>query len=335
MKILQTLLAVFCLTAFLGATSCQKKSEDRPEAGSRRLSVVTSLFPVYDFARQVARDKADIVLLLPPGTEPHSFDPRPADIITLNHADLFFYTNMYMEPWVRKIIAGVGSKDLLAIDTSIGIQLFGRTGDPGHDEEGHRAAAPEQRTPQKSALSQKHEHDGTDPHAWLDLANAMRMVENIRDGLIRKDPQNRAFYTENAAAYARQLAVLDEQYRTSLAKCRKKAFVNGGHFTFGYLARRYGLAYVSAYGLSPNSEPTPGAVARVTRTLRTEGLQHLFFEELLTPRIAETISRETGAELLMLHGGHNISRDEFKQGVTFLSLMEANLVNLLIGLQCG
>lgn len=337
MKILQTLLAVFCLAAFLGTAACQKTPENRPGAGSRKLSVVTSLFPVYDFARQVARDKADVVLLLPPGTEPHSFDPRPGDILTLNHADLFFYTNIYMEPWVRKIITGISNRNLLAVDTSSGIQLTGRSGAPGHAEEAHAsgdgpsAAAATKESPDR----QGQEHDAVDPHMWLDPAYAIKMVENIRDGFISKDPENRVFYADNAAGYIKQLAALDDRYKTSLAGCRKKVFVNGGHFTFGYLARRYGLEYVSAYGLSPNSEPTPGAMAKVTRTLRAHGLKHIFFEELITPRVAETLGRESGAELLMLHGGHNISKDEFRQGVTFLSLMEANLVNLMIGLQCG
>lgn len=335
MKILKMLMAVFCLAVFLVVSACQKTQEDRPGGGDRRLSVVTSLFPVYDFARQVARDKADVVLLLPPGTEPHSFDPRPGDIMTLNHADLFFYTNIYMEPWVRKILAGLSNRKLLAVDTSRGIQLSGRSGTPGLAEETHTAG----NAPSPSAATQespnRHEHDGMDPHMWLDPAYAIKMVENIRDGFIGKDPENSVFYTDNAASYIRQLTALDDRYRTSLAGCRKKVFVNGGHFTFGYLARRYGLEYVSAYGLSPNSEPTPGALAKVTRTLRAHGLKHIFFEELITPRVAETIARESSAELLMLHGGHNISKDEFRQGVTFLSLMEANLINLMIGLQCG
>lgn len=321
MKLLRMLSAVLCLAAVLGTGACQKRAEDRRDAKGHKLSVITSLFPVYDFARQVARDKADIVLLLPPGTEPHSYDPRPADMLALNHADLFFYTSIYMEPWVGKILSGITSRTLLAVDSSRGIELAGPAAEEPAAGHGSRHGADG--------------HDGPDPHMWLDPQLAIRMVENIRDGLISKDPANRAFYTGNAAAYTRQLAALDDRYRSSLAGCRKKVFVNGGHFTFGYLARRYGLAYVSAYGLSPNSEPSPGAVARVARTLRAEGLKHLFFEELITPRVAGTLARETGAELLMLHGGHNISRDEFRQGVTFLSLMEANLINLMIGLQCG
>ncbi len=312
MKISYIVLVVVSMAALLFASACQKNAANRTGTGSRRLSVVTSLFPVYDFARQIAGDKADVVLLLPPGTEPHSFDPRPGDIMALNHADLFFYTNIYMEPWVQKIIAGTGNRALLAVDTSTGITLTEAAETPDHKG-----------------------HHGMDPHMWLDFSHATKMVENIRDAFVSKDPAHGSFYAANATAYIQQLTVLDDRYRTSLSGCRKKIFVTGGHFTFGYLARKYGLTYVSAYGLSPNSEPTPGAVAKVTRTLKENGLKHIFFEELITPHIAETIGRESGAELLMLHGAHNISKDEFRQNVTFLSLMEANLINLMIGLQCG
>lgn len=321
MKISRIVLAVVSMAAFLFAAACQKNAADRTGTGSRRLSVVTSLFPVYDFARQVAGDKADVVLLLPPGTEPHSFDPRPGDIMVLNHADLFFYTSIYMEPWVRKIIDGIGNRTLLAVDTSTGIALTEAAETPNH--KGHGDG------PQDGHA------DRMDPHMWLDFSYAIKMVENIRDAFVSKDPANRSFYAANAAAYIQQLSVLDDRYMTSLSGCRKKIFVTGGHFTFGYLARKYGLTAVSAYGLSPNSEPTPGAVAKVARTLKENGLKHIFFEELITPRIAETIGRESDAELLMLHGAHNISKDEFRQNVTFLSLMEANLINLMIGLQCG
>ena len=110
--------------------------------------------------------------------------------------------------------------------------------------------------------------------------------------------------------------------------------VDGGHYTFGYLARRYGLTYIAAYGLSPDAEPTARDLARISRMLSKEGLNHLFHEELLSPRIAGTIAQETGASLLRLHGAHNISREELHAGTTFLDLMEKNLDQLLTGLQC-
>jgi zinc transport system substrate-binding protein len=161
------------------------------------------------------------------------------------------------------------------------------------------------------------------------------MVENILNGFIAKDPTNRDVYLKNAEAYSAQLSRLDQQFHDSLTSCKKDMIIHGGHFAFGYLARRYHLQYLSAYsGFSPNAEPTPGNIIQLIKNLRNHHLNYIFFEELVSPNVSETIARETGAKLLMLHGAHNISRDEWEQNVTFISLMENNLKNLRIGLEC-
>lgn len=310
------------LALVLLAAACTKPESRDPGkprgADGQRLEVVASLFPLYDFARQIGQERADVTLLLPPGVEPHSFEPKPSDVVLLGRADLVIYTNKYMEPWIDDILKGVNNPGLLVVDASRGISLYegkeeahGR--DHGHGHESGRAV---------------------DPHIWLDLSNAIVMVDTILEGFVAKDPANGDFYRKNAEAYKAKLAALDRRFSETLNGCRRRTVVSGGHFTFGYLARRYGLAHVSAYGFSPDAEPTPQGIIAVSRTLRQHGLKHLFYEELITPRVAETIARETGAALLMLHGAHNISREDFERGTTFLSLMEQNLHNLTIGLQC-
>jgi zinc transport system substrate-binding protein len=160
------------------------------------------------------------------------------------------------------------------------------------------------------------------------------MVDNILAGFIARDPKNSAWYSANAAAYKEQLTKLDERYRTGLAVCDKRIFLHGGHFAFGYLANRYGLTYESAYAVSADAEPSPAKVAHLISRIRANGLRYIYTEELVEPRVADTIARETGATILKLHGAHNISRDDLASGATFLSLMDRNLSNLRIGLQC-
>jgi zinc transport system substrate-binding protein len=310
-------IALFLLVLLLLVTvvSCGKDATP-PGAATHKLNVVASLYPLYDFVRNVGKEKVDVKLLLPPGVEPHSFEPKPADVLHLNHADIFVYTNKYMEPWVEDIIKGMDSRKVLILDSSRG-SLFTEE----RDDEGTHA-------------KEKHGHAGMDPHIWLDLGNAMMMVDTVRDGLIQKDPANQEYYQNNAAQYKAVLQGLDRKFRVGLSSCKKRVFINGGHFAFGYLAKRYGLTYVSAYGFSPDAEPTPGQLVKISRMLRQQGLNYLFYEELLTPRVAEMLARETGAQLLFLHGAHNISRDEFARGVSFVELMEKNLENLETGLQC-
>jgi zinc transport system substrate-binding protein len=309
-----SLLVALCIVAL----SCQGKEAGTP---SGKLVVVATLFPLYDFAKNVAGSRADISLLLPPGMEPHGFEPRPADILKLDSADLFIYTSPEMEPWAVKLLKGLQNRKMEAVNASLGIlpdrmQTGTETGQEhrGHPGHGHETVA--------------------DPHLWLDFTNAMRMVDNIRDGFIRIDPAGRGIYEKNAAAYSEKLKDLDSRYRTALQTCRVRSIISGGHFAFHYLARRYGLEYVSVYGFSPDAEPTPGSITRVARTLKKKGSRYLFYEELLDPRVARTIASETGASLIRLHGAHNLTREEFDRGETFIGIMNGNLDNLKRGLEC-
>jgi zinc transport system substrate-binding protein len=288
--------------------SCQAKQE---KAGpGKKLIVVTSLFPLYDLARNIGQDRADVSLLLPPGLEAHSFEPKPGDMVRLNHANVFLCTNSAMEPWVQDVLKGVQNRDLKVIESGQGIAMIS-----DHDRHGH-------------------DHGGADPHIWLDFSNAINMVDHILTGFIEKDPLNRAFYQKNADVYKAKLNDLDRQFKEGLSSCRKNVIVHGGHFAFGYLAQRYGLRYVAVSGFSPDAEPTPAGMVKISKTLKANGLNHIFYEELLSTRVAESIARETGASLLMLHAAHNVSKEEFERGVGFMDLMQRNLQNLKRGLQC-
>lgn len=301
------------------SASCDRKQPDTGKPDKVR--VVTTLFPIYDFTRNIGGDKVEVALILPPGMEAHSFDPKPDDIIRINKADLFIYSNRYMEPWAADITNSLDSGKTLVVDSSRGTRLLKAGRDVEHSHDG-------------GGGSEHHNGEGMDPHIWLDFGNAQIMVDNILAGLIAKDPKNREFYTANATAYKAKLSELDKKFRTGLAVCEKRVFLHGGHFAFGYLAARYGLRYESAYAITADAEPSPAKVAELIRRIRTNGLHYVYTEELVEPRVAETIARETGVAVLKLHGAHNISRDDLANGATFLSLMDQNLKNLRMGMQC-
>ncbi|OPY70610.1 MAG: High-affinity zinc uptake system binding-protein ZnuA precursor [Syntrophorhabdaceae bacterium PtaU1.Bin034] len=313
-------LLLFVLLVLAGGfLSCQRTPEPSQK---KRLQVVTTLFPLYDFARNVGGDKAEVGLLLPPGVEPHSFEPKPRDIVRVNQADIFVFTGNFMEPWAAALLKGADRQKLVVVDSSRGIAL-----------------RPEAETeePDSHAGKNHHKHvhsDAIDPHIWLDFGNAQKMVDNILEGFITKDPQNRAFYEKNAAAYKARLRDLDDHFKEGLQNCETRLFVHGGHYAFNYLAQRYNLSYVSVYGFSPNAEPSPAHLVDIVQKIRRYRIKYVFYEELLQPRVADTIARETGAGLLPLNGGHNVTKEELERGVTFISLMEQDLKNLRTGLQC-
>jgi zinc transport system substrate-binding protein len=304
----------------LGICGCGDKG--RAPSGPKRLTVVATLFPLYDFARNVAGDRADVTQLLPPGVEAHSWEPKPQEILRIHNADIFIYTGPFMEPWAEGIIKGSQGKALVVVDSGEGVTLrpeVENDADHGHDH-GHADA--------------HGRPEPVDPHIWLDLGNAQKMVDNIAAGFIKKDPEGRAVYEKNAAVYKAALQQLDEKFVQGLAGCRTRLFVHGGHYAFNYLARRYNLTYVSAYGFSPNAEPSPRHITDIVKQMKRSGTTYIFYEELLQPRIAETIARETGATLLRLNVGHNVTKDEKEKGVTFISLLDGDLANLRTGLQC-
>ncbi len=306
----------------LFVASCQRKDEGVEVAEQKSLKIVTSLFPLYEFAKNIGKEKADVSLLLPPGLEPHGFEPKPSDILKINNADIFIYTGRFMEPWVEDILRGLDNKELVVVDTSTGITLLKKLDDHGHDHgHDHHACCGHAK--------------GKDPHIWLDLDNAQKMVDNILSGFIESDPVNSSFYTANALSYKTKLNNLDIKFKSALSDCKNDIIIHGGHFAFGYLAKRYNLKYISAYkGFSPDAKPTPRRLIKLINKMREHDLRYIFHETLISPRVSETIARETGASLLKLHSGHNLTKEEWDRGVTFISLMEQNLENLKIGLQC-
>ena len=288
--------------------------------------MVTTLFPLYDFTKNIAGDKVSVTLLLPPGVEAHSFEPKAGDMLKVNGADLFIFTGKFMEPWADGLLRGVDNKGLLVVDASTGITLMEEKEDHPPDH-GHGKG-------EKHKDEGHHHHGKIDPHLWLDFAIAQKMVSNILEALVVKDPANKDFYTKNSDAFIAKLADLDRRYKETFLTCKKNIFIHGGHFAFNYLAKRYNLVYISAYHGSPDAEPTPKRLITLKKKMQENNIQYVYYEELIAPRVAEVLARETGATLLKLHGAHNISKEEFEKGVSFLSLMEGNLKNLKAGLEC-
>lgn len=290
--------------------SCRDAGRQEP-GGTHRIRVITTLFPLYDMARHIGGAQADVSLLLPPGVEAHSFDPKPGDIMKISRADIFVFTNKAMEPWADDLLRGIHDPDLLVVEAGKGVAMALA----GGGEPGRTAGSP-------------------DPHIWLDFDNAKIMADNIEKAMEAKDPEGREFFRKNADAYRKALDGLDAAYRSGLSECRSREIVYGGHYAFGYLARRYGLKYLAAQGISPDAEPTAADLARLVEQIRKNHIGSVFYEELSSPRIAETVAEETGAKLLLLNAGHNVTRDQLDRGITLIRIMKENLAALKEGLGC-
>ncbi len=275
---------------------------------SDKISIITTLYPLYEFSNAVGGEKADVLLLLPPGTEPHAYDPKPSDIRKIANADIFVYIGDDMEPWAKDILSGVDNPGLIVIDSSHGLEM--RTHEGGHG------------------------HGDHDPHIWLDFENDKHIITLIADALELKDLENKAYYNQNAEGYIAELDELDEKFSSGLADCQHNEFITGGHSAFSYLAERYGLEQISVFGLSPDAEPTPKRIVEMTELAKEKGFNYIFFEELVNPKTAQVIADEVGAETIVINPAASLTKDQMERGDTFISVMENNLESLRIGLGC-
>lgn len=303
----------------LFATGCQAQKKENKQAA--RPVVLTTLFPLYDFARAIAGDRMEVQLLLPPGVEPHHFEPKPDDLSRIHRAALFVYIGPFMEPWADKIIQGIDRTKVRVVAAASGVALLPAMAHTGkerhHDDHDH-----------------DHQAEAYDPHVWLDFKADQTMVAKILEAFIAADPAGAEQYRRRAEDLTEQLTALDARYKAGLTNCNSRVLLHGGHAAFGYLAKRYNLDYQAAAGVTAELEATPRRLAELVQQVRRYNVKAIYSEELVSPRVARTIAGETGATVLKLHGAHNVAKEELERGVTFITLMDENLKNLQAGLSC-
>lgn len=315
---MKKMIILVCLLLGMAAAGGCSRQEPSQTAALRPV-VVTTLFPLYDFTRSIVGDRMEVQLLLPPGVEPHHFEPRPEDLLKIQRASLFISTHRLMEPWADRLLKGIAPTRLRVVEAAATVRLreIERRHAAGHDQH-----------------QQEHAAHRQDPHVWLDFGNARLMVDEILRGVEAVDPANAAGYRANAAALKTRLSELDRRFEVGLHTCRSRVLLHAGHYAFGYLAQRYGLTYRAALGVNADAEPSPRQMASLVRQIREGGVQAVYSEELVSPRLAQALAAETNAQVLRLHGGHNLAKDELGRGITFFNLMEQNLSNLQQGLGC-
>lgn len=267
---------VIFLAVFLSVMPSETFAKDN------KLSIVCSMFPVYDFAREIAGDLADVRLIMKPGIEPHEYEPSPLDVKALNDSDVFVYTGPLMEGWAVKLSGTL--EHTLTIDASKGIDLV-----------------------------------NDDPHIWLDMSLAQRMVNNIAMALCEADPDNSQAYTLNAERYNAKLAGLDAEF---MAMNKDKPLVFAGEFSYGYFIRRYGFEYISAY--DGENEPGIRRLAEVIRHITSSGARYILADTPPFPQVTLSISNQTSTGILTFNSMHKAQ----DTGRTFLEIMSDNRDNI-------
>jgi zinc transport system substrate-binding protein len=271
---------------------------------------------MYDFAVKLGGDKVNVTNMVPAGTEPHDWEPTAADIVGLENAAVFIYNGAGMEHWAEDILESLQNKSLITVEASKGISLM--EGHHDHDEE--------------EAEDHEDEEESFDPHVWLSPVNAKAEMENIKNAFAQADPDNKDYYEANYAKYAAELDVLDKEFSDTLSSLPNKDVIVA-HQAFGYLCAAYGLNQVPIEGLSPDSEPDPARVAEIIDFAKEHDVKVIFFEELVSPKVAETIASAIGAKAEMLNPLEGLGDEELAAGDDYFSVMRQNLEALKAALQ--
>ena len=322
-KLIRAAALFLCAAMLFSLAAC---SSGKTDTAGGKLRVVCTLFVPYDFVREIAGDKVDLTLLLPPGMESHSYDPTPADMKAVGNADLLIRVGENMETWSAKLFdKSTGAKAYLDIASEMGLRLAAHEHEHEHGHEHEHEHGHEH--------EHEHEHEAeqglVDAHIWTDPVYAQGMVKVIADALCRLDGSNAEFYKSNSEKYIKKLKALDSGFRDAVKNGKRDTVVFSGRFAFRNFTERYSLKFVSALdACADNSEPGARTVAKIVDTVRDEKIPVIFYEELTEPRTAEIICGETGCAMRLFHSCHNVSRDEFEAGVGYLSLMNGNLENL-------
>ncbi len=286
--------------------------QTEPEKDGTKLQIVCSSFPAYDFAREIAGDRAQIRLLMKPGSEVHSYEPSPKDVIRIQESDLFICNGGESEAWVGSLI-DESINTLYMMDCVEAVE---------ESDEGIYAADHEEH-------EHGHEEAELDEHVWTSPLNAVKIVEQISDRLCEIDAENSREYLINCEMYKAKLLELDIQLRTTVLQAERHTLVFADRFPMRYFTLEYGLDYYAAFpGCASETEPSAKTVAFLIDHVRSEGIPAVLYMEFSNEKMADVICEDTGCKKLPFYSAHSVTAEQFEAGVSYLELMQINLESL-------
>ena len=313
-KFLSFALSLFIIfTTALPLASCSS-DKGSVKKDSSKISVVTTIFPYYDFTRSIAGDKADIRLLLSPGSEPHSYEPSPSDIVAIENCDIFIYNGGESDEWVESVLESIDNKNMKVMRMMDYVDLLYEQS-VDHDEHNHEH---EEHT--------EHEHGKEyDEHIWTSIRNAEKLTDAICDKLSACDFANKEIYAKNTDIYMSKLQTLDSEISEIVSNAKRKTVVFGDRFPFLYFVTDYSLEYECAFpGCSSETEPSISTVTHMIDFTRNNQVPVVFYLEFSNGNVAKLISEDSGAKTMRFSSCHNVTKEEFADGSSYISLMEQN-----------
>ena len=333
MKNLKKLWAIFGLVLVVGLLAFLVLNREKFE--QKKYSVVSTSFPGYDFARAVTKNtNISTKMLVKPGAETHTYEPTPQDIIDIKNADMFIYVGGDSDTWVEKILKDVDTKKthvvkLVDLVSTVEEEIMEGMEDDDEHDHGHDHADHDH-----ESHEHKHEHDEEeegpeiDEHVWTSPKKAMEIVKKIAKVASEIDAAEKNKIDDNAEKYVAEIAQVDKDLHQAIDG-KISEIVVADRFPFRYFADEFGLKYAAAFsGCSEQTEASAKTISFLINKVKQDKVKKIYKIELSNGKIAETVSKDTGAEVLELHSAHNVTADDFSKGVTYVDLMKRNLLAL-------
>ena len=286
MKKTVRLLSIMAVIVAGCTTACGQNAIKNTANDSGKVKVMTSFYTMYDFAQKIGGEKVEITNMVPSGTEPHDWEPSAIDIRNMEDADVFIYNGAGMEHWAEDILKSLDNSELITVEASEGVELI-------------------------------REGKENDPHVWLDPENAKIEMEHIKDAFIEADKDNAEYYNENYETYSRQLDGLNQEFEETLSQVTNKDII--------VAHKAFGLNQIAIEGLMPDSEPDPARMEEIIQLAKKKEINTIFFEELVSPKVANTIAKEIGAKTEVLNPLEGLSEEQMDAGEDYFSVMRTNL----------
>lgn len=296
---------LFILVIFIGLSGCDTKEDNK------KLKIVSTSFPGYDFTRAIIKDVSNIEvkMLLKPGSELHDFEPTPKDIKDIKNSDIFIYVGGDSDEWIEDILSEINQKKTKLIKLMDLIETKEEEIVEGMEKE-----------------DDEEEEKEYDEHVWTSPINAIIITSKLKDEIIKKDPDNKELYLKNSTNYINALNEIDEEISEVVNNAKRKELIFADRFPLRYFVDRYNLSYYAAFpGCSEKTEASAKTIAFLIDKVKKDEIPIIFHNELTNGKIAETIKKETNAKVLEFNSLHNVSQEQFNKGITYIDIMKDNI----------
>ena len=322
-KVIPVLTVALASASILAACG---SNTDSSTSGDNQTEVYASTFATAAIAREIGGDQVNVKMIVPPGADPHSYEPTSKQLTEIAKGDLFLLTGTTLEPYSKKIQESLKGTDVRFVETSKDVHLLESDATlHAHEEEGHDDHATDEH-----AQEDGHDHGKYDPHVWLDPVNAKAMARSITTALSKEVPNEKATFEKNLESFDQQADALDKEFKQAVADGSKKELLVT-HAAYGYLAERYGFTQLPIVGISPSDEPSQKQLAALVKEARMHDLKYVAFEETVSPKVARVIQKEIGAESVTIHNLESVTKKQ--QNSSYFKLMEENVATLKQALQ--